>query len=360
MRDKNGFIATSVLYAFLVAFLTLFLAFMANYIQNKQLVNRIEEMAREELEKYGSVRISDLKVGDYVVFDTLDNIGDGFSNEVKYSSPIDPNTTWIFFHKEEKVDDKDDVYYFVSSADAQKASILGTAVYSFDYASGSSDNENIPVGMHYGSLATASKLINGNVYYDPSSGTYRSYTSEINKNYYNGAYKVYTYQFMYMLNDGVSIRFMNNNDFSTIEGLENNKVKENIFNQNVKYTIWNDTSDPSGNLANDGFYSIDHISVSEEDNNNESLMDSKCRGLVGYGHTYIKNGAEFYDYCYFTSESNYIGTCTSDSSSSACKNSTQNVRFVAMIKVKDESTDGYIDSGNGTKQLPYLITKGVR
>ena len=80
MRDKNGFIATSVLYAFLVAFLTLFLAFMANYIQNKQLVNRIEEMAREELEKYGSVRISDLKVGDYVVFDTLDNIGDGFTN----------------------------------------------------------------------------------------------------------------------------------------------------------------------------------------------------------------------------------------------------------------------------------------
>ena len=71
MREKNGFIATSVLYAFLVAFLTLFLGFMASYIQNKQLMNRIGDMAREDLEKYGNVQITDLKIGDYVVLDTI-------------------------------------------------------------------------------------------------------------------------------------------------------------------------------------------------------------------------------------------------------------------------------------------------
>jgi hypothetical protein len=101
MRVKNGFIATSVLYAFLIAFLTLFLGFMASYIQNKQLVNRIENMAEDELIKYGNIRISDLNVGDYVVFDTIDNVGDGATNELIYSSPISPNAKWILF----KIDD---------------------------------------------------------------------------------------------------------------------------------------------------------------------------------------------------------------------------------------------------------------
>ncbi len=361
MRDKNGFIATSVLYAFLIAFLTLFLAFMASYIQNKQLVNRIEEMAREELEKYGNTRISDLKLGDYVVFDTLDDIGEGNSTSVKFSSPISPNTKWIFYHKEERVSDSYDAYYFVSSADAQKEAILGTASYSFDYSTGSENNDVIPVGLHYATLATSSRIINGNIYYNPSSRSYSSYTPDVKALYYNNSYKVYTYQFLYMLNDGIELRYMNNSDFQTIDSLENNKIKEAIFDQRVKYTIWNNNSDPYGSLSKNGFYSIDFENVTEADNANEEKMNAECKYSIGYGHTYTKNGTDIYDYCYYTNESNYIGTCTSDSDSGAkCKNGTQNPRFVAIIKVKDESTNGYIDSGNGTNQLPYLITKGVK
>ena len=362
MRNKNGFIATSVLYAFLIAFLTLFLAFMANYIQNKQLVNRIEEMAREDLEKYGNTKISDLKLGDYVVFDTLDNVGDGVTNLVKYSAPISPNAKWIFYHKEEKVDDTYDAYYFVSAADAQKAEVIGTAIYSFDYGTGSERKDNIPLGMHYGNLATTSKLINGNVYYEPNSRTYSSYPkSDVNSISYNGAYKVYSYQFMYFVNGGIDVRFMNNSDFQVIESIENDKIKDAIYDQKVKYTIWNDSTDPYGDLNKTGFYQIDYKAISEADNTNETLINDKCKKNIGYGHTYLKNGEEMYDSCYFTNESYYIGTCTNDTNmNSNCKTGTQNPRYIAIIKVNDSATDGYIDSGNGTNQLPYLITKGVK
>ncbi len=364
MKDKNGFIATSVLYAFLIAFLTLFLAFMANYIQNKQLINRIEEMAREDLEKYGNTKISDLNIGDYVVFDTLDDLGDGATNQVKFSSPISPNAKWIFYHKEEivNVDDKYDAYYFVSAADAQKNAVLGTAIYSFDYESGSERRDNLSLGIYYGSLATASKIINGNVFYEPNTATYSSYpSSEATSNSYGGSFKVYTYQFMYFLNGGIGVRFMNNSDFQVMDGIENIKVKDAIFDQKVKYTIWNDKDDPYGDLNKTGFYMIDYKTISEEDNQNETLINDNCKKNIGYGHTYFKNGDEKYDICYYTSEAYYFGTCTDDSNMNPnCNSGTQNPRFIAVIKVNDDSTDGYIDSGNGTSQLPYLITKGVK
>ena len=361
MRVKNGFIATSVLYAFLIAFLTLFLAFMANYIQNKQLVNRIEGMAREELEKYGNTRISDLKIGDFVVFDTINDEGDGKTNEVKFSSPIDPSTKWIFYHLDEKVDDSYDLYYFVSAADAQKSSLIATGIYSFDYASGSVNNETIPLGLYYGNLSTTSKIINGNVFIDPTSKTYSSYTKDIKTTSYRGNYKAYTYQFMYMLNNGIDVRFMNNSDFQMIDEIDNEKIKDAIFDQKVNYTIWNDATDPYGDLTETGFYTIKYTNVTAEDNNNETKMNNTCKKTIGYGHTYFKNSEKLYDTCYYTNEAYYIGTCTNDSDlNPQCKNGTQNPRYVAIIKVSDDGTNGYIDSGNGTNQLPYLITKGVR
>jgi hypothetical protein len=364
MRVKNGFIATSVLYAFLIAFLTLFLGFMASYIQNKQLVNRIENMAEDELIKYGNIRISDLNVGDYVVFDTIDNVGDGATNELIYSSPISPNAKWILFKIDDASEENVKTYYFVSSADAQKNEVLGTGVYSFNYDDGPQMNEHVERGLHYGGLGTVSKIINGNVYYNNGTRTYKSYDNSVTSILHDGNYKVFSYQFMYFINGGIDVRFMNNIDFQTIESLDNDRIKESILNQKTDYTIWNNKSESYGGLNSDGFYLIKHISLSKDDNTSENIHNF-CESQIGYGHKVKKDTSdEYYDECYYTSESTdtKIGTCTDDATStSKCLHGNYNPRYVATIKVTNaDNTDGYIDSGNGSYQLPYLITKGVK
>ena len=365
MRNKNGFIATSVLYAFLVAFLTLFLAFMASYIQNKQLINRIEEMAREELEKYGNTKISNMEIGDVVIFDTIDNVSDGISTEVKYSAPINPSSKWILYKIDTTSDDKNDLYYFVSSADAQKSEPLATATYDFDINEGPKYNEILNIRMHSSDLETASKIINGNVFYDSASQEYRSYDSSVTSISKDGYKKVYSYQFMYTLNDGIDVRFMTNADFQVIDNIANEKIKEAIYNQKTDYTIWKSKDDPYGEtdteMNKEGFYSIGYKMMTPEDNNKPAVVSNFCSSKVGYQHEVSMSGYDhYYDYCYYVGD--YIGTCTDSSNNKCARGITHNPRFVATVKVSktDASTDGYAESGNGTYALPYLIIRGTK
>lgn len=353
MRDKNGFIATSVLYAFLVALLTLFLGFMAEYIQNRQLVARIEEMAIEELNKYGKTQLSDLKVGDHVVFDTIDDEGDGLTNSTIFSSPIDPSTKWILFDiKEATVETDDDVYYFVSAADAQKFTWLTTAVNNGEPA----EIDYIERQTYFGNLATVSQIINGNVFYDNNAKVYRAYDATHTNNSYNNFKKVFTYQFSYSLNDGIDVRFMNTDDFETIESLDE-KIKEAIFADKRSFTIWNPAG--SANLSNEGFYLINYQAFSKE-----GEADGICGSTIGYSHTYTNGNRSYVDYCYYPGAS--LGKCYGSSIKSECNSKTYNYspRYVASLKVNKRSgtavKNGFIDSGNGTSQFPYLITKGAK
>ncbi len=49
MKNKNGFIATSILYSFFLIFVTLFLAIIADYLQDKVLLNSIEESIKNDI-----------------------------------------------------------------------------------------------------------------------------------------------------------------------------------------------------------------------------------------------------------------------------------------------------------------------
>lgn len=72
MKNKKGFIATSLIYSFFLAFVTLFLTVVADYLQNKVLLNSIEEGIKTEVndeiyvtdfrKKYGT--ITQIKVVD--------------------------------------------------------------------------------------------------------------------------------------------------------------------------------------------------------------------------------------------------------------------------------------------------------
>lgn len=63
---KNGFIATSLLYAFFLVFISLFIVLLLNFLHNRLLVQKIEEEARERLNTINNLTFRDLKVGDYI------------------------------------------------------------------------------------------------------------------------------------------------------------------------------------------------------------------------------------------------------------------------------------------------------
>ncbi|MBQ7239975.1 MAG: hypothetical protein IJS56_00900 [Bacilli bacterium] len=363
MKSKNGFIATSVLYAFLIAFLTLFLGFMSAYIQNKQLINRIEEMAKDDLEKYGNTRISDMEIGDYVIFDTIDNVSNGLTTDVQYTAPIDPNTKWILFSIDKTSSESDDLYYFVSASDALKGGLLMTAINNIDPTTGPESHESLPKDFYTSNLSTLSKVLNGNVYYNAASQTFRSYDFTKTGITEDGNYKVFSYQFMYYLNGGIDVRLMNNKDIKDINNIDNIKIKHAIFRQNDKYTFWNIKDDDLGEsgLPNEeGFYTLEVKNLNIDKPDYDSDESRYCSSSLGFKHiAKIVSSKEYYDYCYYPGS--YIGTCY-DSNPKCGGTTTQNPRFVATIKVSknDVSTNGYIDSGNGTSMLPYLITKGVK
>lgn len=64
--NNKGFIATSLIYSFFLIFVTLFLGIIADYLQDKVLLNTIEKGIKEDLNS--SVGIQDFEVGDVLMF----------------------------------------------------------------------------------------------------------------------------------------------------------------------------------------------------------------------------------------------------------------------------------------------------
>ena len=64
---KNGFIATSLIYSFFLIFITLFLSVIADYLQQKVLLNTIETGIKQDINN--SLGIQDFRIGDVITFD---------------------------------------------------------------------------------------------------------------------------------------------------------------------------------------------------------------------------------------------------------------------------------------------------
>ncbi len=80
---KNGFIATSILYAFFLVFITLFIGLVTAYAHNKAAVLRINEKVREELKGIRTKTLADMNIGDFIRFDYTEQV-DRFFNEGKW------------------------------------------------------------------------------------------------------------------------------------------------------------------------------------------------------------------------------------------------------------------------------------
>ena len=74
--NNKGFIATSLIYSFFLIFITLFLTIIADYLQNKVLLNTIEKGIKEDINN--SMGIQDFEVGDKLYFNVdVSGIGKG-------------------------------------------------------------------------------------------------------------------------------------------------------------------------------------------------------------------------------------------------------------------------------------------
>lgn len=81
--NKNGFIATSLIYSFFLIFITLFLTIIADYLQDKVLLSTIEKGIKDEINS--TMGITDFEVGDMISF-VSDCAPDSISN---------PGNQWV-------------------------------------------------------------------------------------------------------------------------------------------------------------------------------------------------------------------------------------------------------------------------
>ena len=387
MKDKNGFIATSILYAFLLAFLTLFLAYTANYLQNKQLINRVQMLAQEELEKYGNVHISDMEIGDYVVFDTMEPEGDGVSSTTTYSSPVNSNAKWILFKIDEGTEGEDGAstpskYYFVSDITGQiTTSYFTSYTGNFDDEGNSITTEMVNGTPITGSLKNVARLFEGNIHYSPSYRKLIGYANASEKAH--DFMPIYDYAFPYRLNSGVKVRLMTIKDIEYIKEIDDDKIKAAVINQNSDYALWNPKSGTSEytsgfdygwavyykqgfsnggasgtlNGADVGVVNGNCGSNNASINGSTMVYDNSNTSNQSFG----KVNSNYVEYCYVIKKT--LGSCI-NSSSSECSNAAYSYkpRLVATIEVVpgEDALDGVADSGNGTLQLPYIISKGVK
>lgn len=73
--NNKGFIATSLIYSFFLIFITIFLTIIADYLQNKVLLNTIEKSIKEDINN--TMGIQDFEVGDILYFNSALSVNDG-------------------------------------------------------------------------------------------------------------------------------------------------------------------------------------------------------------------------------------------------------------------------------------------
>lgn len=92
--NNKGFIATSLIYSFFLIFITLFLTIIADYLQNKVLLNTIEKGIKEDINN--SMGIQDFEVGSFIgITVSCDNVNGA---ELYVISKVDYNNNKIILY----------------------------------------------------------------------------------------------------------------------------------------------------------------------------------------------------------------------------------------------------------------------
>ncbi len=96
--NNKGFIATSLIYSFFLIFITLFLTIIADYLQNKVLLNTIEKGIKDDINS--TIGIQDFEVGSFIgTTGSCDSVNDA---ELYVISKVDYNNNKIILYSLDK------------------------------------------------------------------------------------------------------------------------------------------------------------------------------------------------------------------------------------------------------------------
>lgn len=376
---KNGFIATSILYSFFLVFISLFVALILTYIHNQLLVDKINEKAESTLANINNTKLCDIKIGDYVSFNTDSNLyvkdldpDANVSATLKAKQgyiPLNSSAKWIV---SSKVDNNDGTVTltFLGDLTAIKRSVI----------------------TQYGtSRVPKAQNITIDVFNEMDGVT---------KNQYGGTENAFVNSIQYK-NSSIKIDLVNDNILSNIRNnsdLDVN-IKDDIFNVGESYIVKHTDTSSAFSSYTGSYYLYKLYTFSNYKNSSltdvNNILNNYCKaqmssdGIVSYDSSnafgYLSlSGSSEYDaddrsltqnkyarYCYYSSPVPYVhsssemivGFDENETSGDLIANISLDsniLRPYMTITVNKDDTNSYLNSGKGSKENPYVMMNGVK
>ncbi len=151
--NNKGFIATSLIYSFFLIFITLFLTIIADYLQNKVLLNTIEKGIKDDINS--TMGIQDFEVGSFIGLST--DACDITTAKLYVISKVDYNNNKIILYSLDKTDSVANIILNDIDTGYMNATYYNKILYSFKDNAGSksykiNDNLCIKSGVPSGDI----------------------------------------------------------------------------------------------------------------------------------------------------------------------------------------------------------------
>ena len=372
---KNGFIATSLLYAFFLVFISLFVALLLAYLHNRLLISKINEDARNSLTGINNTKLSDISVGSYVQWRN--------ANPTLKTNPMNDEGKWILSKVEE--DDTNKTLYLISDLQTSYPSVRAILA-----------SDNGLLTPHPMTIAVFNELNEQGAYVD-------------------------SLKYHETHDTGMEISIV---DASLLQELSrsesiNKNLKRAIFKQDGSYVVKvNDTFTSDGYTSPYTYEEVEQPSYyeyrvynfdnykglsAEAYNEKQKMIASYCgasydktNDVVNYTYEYDNNtynnpfgyvdimddttmnsdkeitNDKHIDFCYFASPIKYQHYATDlvvmeDETSTnegdlltTLKSSGVRLRLLMKVVVPKDATDTYVAGGKGISNDPYIVTNGVK
>lgn len=157
--NNKGFIATSLIYSFFLIFVTLFLTIIADYLQNKVLLNTIEKGIKDDINS--TMGIQDFEVGSFIgITVSCDNVNGA---ELYVISKVDYNNNKIILYSlDTTTNESNDILNDIDTG-YMNATYYNKILYSFKDNTGNksykiNDNHCIKSGVPSGDIGDPNSI----------------------------------------------------------------------------------------------------------------------------------------------------------------------------------------------------------
>lgn len=312
MREKNGFIATSILYSFFLVFITLFVSLIANYMHNQILIKTMNEEVKKDLCEVDDKNLYNMNVGEYIKFVKADNLDE---DNKWVLGLFDDGFNWTLVDSKDVGNNKK--LTFISDIYSQT---VNTKI----------GNDKTPVD-HYVTIDLFNKLNDDII--------------EVGEEHVNP----FSLALMYAGENDLSIVSSDLINQISRSNILSDLMKNKIFATTSSYAIYDETNDKYFNYELKGFASD---SDKEEVKTTCLLKDDEFNynddNLLGYRNIVDDS----------INEIKYVNYCTVTSDITNITSPNYNLRL--MMTIETSKDNNYIMSGHGTSVDPYLFTSGVK